>query len=468
MQAGIFQSSWWSIVGAAALACASTTNANDADAASPNPTDDSPTPSATSPGADTSDGDTPDGDTPGGDTPGADPTAPTSSGTGGVAPTAPAPAAGGAPAEGMGGTSGVNPQPNPSEPGDSSTPTPTPIPTPEPSAGNPSEPADAGDPAPGPTEPEGETPSELDPLPGEYATRRPLLEPNSEMAVAEVNGKIYVVGGYPASRQTQATVQVYDPVADEWALAAPHPEPIHHPVLVGAEGRLFSLGGQTDGGDSDRCRSYDPNTDAWSALAEMPTARGGGAGAYLEGKIYVVGGRPPANNAFEVYDIATNGWQTLTALPRDYDQRNHLAAVALGGKIYVAGGRYDGGGFQSPMTDVLDVYDPGTNAWTRAASMLRPRGGVNGVVAYGCFHLFGGEGTNTGEPNDVFPDHDAYDPTNDRWIRLAPLPTPVHGVTGAVFLNGLIYMPGGGTSSGGTSGSTILQVYRPELRCDGS
>ncbi len=45
------------------------------------------------------------------------------------------------------------------------------------------------------------------------------------------------------------------------------------------------------------------------------------------------------------------------------------------------------------------------------------------------------------------------------------MPTPVHGVTGAVFLAGLIYLPGGGTSQGGNSGSLIHQVYRPVMVC---
>jgi hypothetical protein len=45
------------------------------------------------------------------------------------------------------------------------------------------------------------------------------------------------------------------------------------------------------------------------------------------------------------------------------------------------------------------------------------------------------------------------------------MPIPVHGVTGAAFLNGLIYLPGGGTSIGGSSGSTHHQVYRPNMAC---
>jgi N-acetylneuraminic acid mutarotase len=198
----------------------------------------------------------------------------------------------------------------------------------------------------------------------------------------------------------------------------------------------------------------------------MPTARGAGASAVIDDKIYVVGGRPPAGNAFEVYDIGDDAWTPLADLPQTYPDRNHLAATAIGGKVYVAGGRHSGGSFGDPMTDSLDVYDPATLAWSELAPMLRPRGGVNGVNAFGCFHVWGGEGANIGEPNNVFPDHDVYDPIANRWTELADLPTPVHGVTGAAFVDGIIYIPGGGTLQGGSSGSRIFQVYRPTTRCE--
>jgi hypothetical protein len=45
------------------------------------------------------------------------------------------------------------------------------------------------------------------------------------------------------------------------------------------------------------------------------------------------------------------------------------------------------------------------------------------------------------------------------------MPIPVHGVTGLAFLSGLIYLPGGGTAQGGSSGGTQHQVYRPGLTC---
>jgi N-acetylneuraminic acid mutarotase len=306
-----------------------------------------------------------------------------------------------------------------------------------------------------------------DPPPGAYATRADLLEANSEMAVAEVNGLIYVLGGYPSSREVQTTVQVYDPATDSWMPSEPLPLALRHPVVVGVAGKLYSLGGQTDGADTNRTLVYDPaSAGAWVDLEPMPTARGAGAAAVIGDVIYVVGGRPPAGNAFEAYDISDDSWTSLPDLPQRLPDRNHLAATAIGGKVYVAGGRHSGGSFSDPLTDSLDIYDPEASEWTLGTPMLRARGGVNGIAAYGCFHVWGGEGTSTGLPSNVFPDHDYYDPRSDRWTELPDLPTPVHGVTGAAFVNDLIYIPGGGTQQGGSSGSRIFQVYRPDVRCE--
>jgi N-acetylneuraminic acid mutarotase len=308
-----------------------------------------------------------------------------------------------------------------------------------------------------------------DPPPGMYGTRAMLPTANSEMAVAETNGKIYVLGGYPSSGESVTTVQVYDVATDSWGMAAPLPEPLHHPMAVGVAGKIYSLGGQIGRSasvDTSLSVVLDPTANTWSELADMPTARGAGAAGVIGDKIYVVGGRPPAGNAFEAYDISDDAWTSLPDLPTAANDRNHIAVTAIGGKIYVAGGRYDGGSFSSPMTDRLDIYDPGTNAWTPGAPLPRPRGGVNGIAAFGCFFVWGGEGSNIGEPNNVFPDHDVYDPRTSTWTSLADLPTPIHGVTGAAFVNGLIYMPGGGTAQGGSSGSRLFQVYRPMMSCE--
>jgi hypothetical protein len=110
------------------------------------------------------------------------------------------------------------------------------------------------------------------------------------------------------------------------------------------------------------------------------------------------------------------------------------------------------------------MYDPKTNKWLAKRPMSEARSGHNGIALYGCFHTFGGEHPTAG-PSGVFPHHEVYNAKTDRWTRLADMPVPVHGVTGLVYANGWIYLPGGGTEMGGSSGSTHHQAVRPGMKC---
>ena len=295
---------------------------------------------------------------------------------------------------------------------------------------------------------------------GQWGLRAPLIEPNSEFAFAELNGKLYLLGGYPASRQTARTVQVYDIASGNWQLGPPLPEPNNHGMAAGVNGRVYLIGGQTMADAPtyvDTVYELDPGKGAWVEKARMPTARSSGVAVVHDGKIYVAGGRPPRGSDFAVYDPRSDSWQVLPSLPT---QRNHFTGAAIDGRIHFVGGR-QGDGLSPLMTTAHEVYDPQSGAWTNAAPMLRARSGMNGVMARGCFHVWGGEG-----PAGMFPDHDYYDRRIDKWTRLRDMPIPVHGVYGSAFVDGLIWASGGGTSIGGSFGSLHNQVFFPTVSCD--
>ncbi|HYE94894.1 MAG TPA: hypothetical protein VD962_01695, partial [Rubricoccaceae bacterium] len=140
--------------------------------------------------------------------------------------------------------------------------------------------------------------------------------------------------------------------------------------------------------------------------------------------------------------------------------RNHFTGAAIDGRIHYVGGR-QGLGLGTSMTTAHEVFDPQTRTWTTATPMLRARSGMNGVMARGCFHVWGGEG-----PAGMFPDHDYYDPRTNQWTSLPGMPIPVHGVYGSAFVDGLIWVSGGGIHVGGNHGSLHNQVYRPAVRCE--
>jgi N-acetylneuraminic acid mutarotase len=276
-----------------------------------------------------------------------------------------------------------------------------------------------------------------------WSERAPMELPRSEASVAELNGKIYFLGGYPGGRITSDSVQVYDTQSDTWELGPPLPIPLHHTMAAVANGKLYIIGGEagnpTAGQSVFQAGTYmlDEAADAWVPRAPMPTARSGGGADVIDGKIYVAGGRPPAGSDFAVYDPEADAWTVLPSIPT---QRNHLGVVALHGKVYVAGGRF-GGGVGSEMTDRLEVYDPATNEWTEGAPLLTPRAGVTSIGA--------------------------NDPSTNSWRSLPPLPQAMHGITGAAFVDGLIYVPGGATRRG-VSGPDVtlkLQVFRTDAVC---
>lgn len=296
--------------------------------------------------------------------------------------------------------------------------------------------------------------------PGQWGLRAPLLEANSELAMAESNGRIYLLGGYPASRQTARTVQVYDIASGIWTLGPQLPQPNNHGMAAAVNGRIYLIGGQLTAdqeGYVDTVYELDPAGGGWVEKARMPTARSGGVAVVHDGKIYVAGGRVPRGSDFAVYDPAADRWEVLPNLP---SQRNHITGAAIDGRIHVVGGRL-GNGLSPLKTTAHEVFDPVTRTWTTAAPMLSGRSGINGVMARGCFHVWGGEA-----PTGMTPQHEYYDPRTDQWFSLAAMSIPIHGVVGSAYVDGLIWVSGGGTQIGGSSGTLLNQVYRPAVSCE--
>jgi N-acetylneuraminic acid mutarotase len=291
----------------------------------------------------------------------------------------------------------------------------------------------------------------------------------SEHAVAELDGKIWVLGGYPPGRLPSNLVQVYDPATSRWSLGPRLPQPIHHIMAAAVDGKLYVMGGEIDGASTGRPEIFvahtwvhDPAVGGWVLRAPMPTARSGGGAAVIDGKIYVAGGRPPGGSAFEVYDPATNRWEKLPDLPT---QRNHLAVAAVNGRIIVAGGRFDPGAL-GERTTAVEIYDPATRRWTAGAPLPAPRGGITGAAHAGCMFVFGGEGEWPGHVLGLTPTAYGYDPRADSWTRLPDLPIAMHGLKGSAVIGGRIFLPGGAITLGGNTGTNAMQVYRPAMRCE--
>ena len=280
---------------------------------------------------------------------------------------------------------------------------------------------------------------------GQWLSLAPLTAgPRQETAVAALNGEVWVLGGFDARGVVVRTVEIYNPASDSWRRGPDLPLALHHANVAVADGRLYVVGflvGRFVA--SGRTFVHDPANGGWRELASMPdgTARGGASVAVLGGEILVAGGfRDGAVADFSAYDPATDSWRELPPLPRAAD---HVVAGAIGGLLYVAGGR--SGGIDGHSASLF-VFDPNEMTWASLASLPTSRGGAASAVVSERLYVFGGEG-NGAHPSGVFGQAESYDPTSDQWTSLPSMPERRHG-TGAAVVDGVIYIPGGATEQG--------------------
>ena len=285
----------------------------------------------------------------------------------------------------------------------------------------------------------------------------------TEVAVAALRGKIYVVGGFNEpglanffDYTISHAVEVYDPKTDSWTTTTPLPEGRHHAGIASIDGHLYVVGGFSQSLFSvwhaeDTVYRYDPSTSEWSELTAMPTARGGLGVAVFEGRLYAIGGYDGKNNppSVEAFDPKADSWTSRAPLPTP---RDHLAVATVGSRIYAIGGRPKLN--YGKNMSVVEEYDPATDHWRSRAELPTARSGITAGVVGGQIYVLGGE-----SKGGTFATNEAYSPQEDQWRTMTPMPTARHGLGSAV-LGGRLYVISGGPTPGG-SFSDRNEVFSP-------
>jgi len=193
---------------------------------------------------------------------------------------------------------------------------------------------------------------------------------------------------------------------------------------------------------------------AWSRKAPLLAKRAETGVAALDGKIYVMGGATPTDQASPLnqeYDPASDRWRNRAPLPHGL---SHPGVAALNHKLYAIGG-FSGGGVHVGALDLAFEYDPATDIWRQLPPLSSPRGSVGVAAVGGRIHVIGGRGL---DKNTVAA-HQVYDPSTGKWTEAAPLPT-ARDHMGVIVVDGKIHVIGGRTA--GTSDNTNLHdVYDP-------
>lgn len=290
---------------------------------------------------------------------------------------------------------------------------------------------------------------------GHWMTGAPAPTARTEVAVAALDGLIYVVGGFERSsswsiRQSSVStkVEAYDPVTNRWSAKPDLPVGLHHAGAAALDGALYVAGGFTASDDtlwnpSDRVFRFNSAGETWTERAPLPTARGGLAVTTSRGKLFAVSGYDGRENpaAVEVYDPNLDQWSVAAPLPTP---RDHLAAVTINETLYAIGGRVRLNYRENLST--VEAYRAESNQWVPKADMPTPRSGIAAGVLNGWVYVFGGE---SGE--GTFHQNERYDAQLNRWRTMAPMPTARHGL-GAAAVDGHVYVLSGGPRPGGSYG----------------
>lgn len=171
----------------------------------------------------------------------------------------------------------------------------------------------------------------------------------------------------------------------------------------------------------------------WERLAEAPTARLEVAAAAVGGKLFVAGGLVPggATRVLEIYDPAADSWSRGPDLPVAL---HHASGVAFQGNFVILGGFAPGSGgtFGNASRDVWRLQG---DRWVRMPPLNRARGAAAAGVAGRRIVVAGGQGGGR-----LVPETEVFD--GNAWRLRAPIPTPrdhVAGAAGGPFL----YVAGG-------------------------
>lgn len=170
----------------------------------------------------------------------------------------------------------------------------------------------------------------------------------------------------------------------------------------------------------------------WVERAQMPTRRAWLATAVVNGRLFAIGGETPdgATDVVEIYDPETDTW--TRGVPRPVSAA-YVQAEVLDGRIFVPGGC---AGEAVALTEV-DVYSPEAGTWESVAPLPHPRCGYALAAHEGRLYLFGGTDGRTYVANTL-----VYDPKADRWEERAPMPDAL-ALSAAGVLDGKIYVVGG-------------------------
>ena len=298
-----------------------------------------------------------------------------------------------------------------------------------------------------------------------WTTKAPGPIDLAEALKANVNGKLYVFGGFNVSNGPVTRSDVYNPTTDTWAQIASMPERTTHAGVAVYGDDVYFLGGYVGYPNQTGFNQiwgtthvwiYNTDSNTWRAGPALPAAYAGGGAVFIGSVLHYFGGfaldRSDVNVHY-TYDFnnPSAGWVSAPLMLKSV---NHMGYANFDGKIYALNGQ-TGHDDDLVTQNGVQIFDPATNAWTWGASMPAARSHTSSAtfIMGDRIIVMGGESGNGVQAAQCY----AYTPATNSWVQLTSLPTPRFSGVADVF-NGIIYFTGGGNSNVTYQGTPVLST----------
>lgn len=174
-----------------------------------------------------------------------------------------------------------------------------------------------------------------DPALDTWETKASMLNARFPETCVVINGKIYVISGSTTYAESISVTAVYDEDTNSWTNKAPMPV-VKHGASATMGDKIYFIGGSyEDGVYVTLLQIYDPLTNTWSKGASPPQGGVNQGSAFATTgemslrRIYVV------DNNLRIYDPEKNEW---TLGPNKPTNRYSMDIAFLNDKIYAIGG----------------------------------------------------------------------------------------------------------------------------------
>lgn len=202
-----------------------------------------------------------------------------------------------------------------------------------------------------------------------------LSAPRFSISAVGVGDKALFAGGGNIIQNTvSSAVDIYNFTTGQWTtiqLSGPRAA-MGSAVVETPNGPIALFGGGTSAISgpyaTDVVDIYHANTGTWST-AQLSQARAHLSATTVGNKVIFAGGITNDNvlsDRVDIYDALTGEWTTDSlSVPRCTDMTDGLTKTVCGKVYIVGGGKFDlNTGVISDGSNVIDIYDPATGAWS--------------------------------------------------------------------------------------------------------